>query len=510
MSAQKPTSSLQKQIVTTFVILAVVALGSITITTGIFVGVIGNTASNQTTDALENQVQQDMIGKINRTAMVIGSNYDHVINDLNGLAQATNDIFQNPYEYGYRQSYYHVDSLPVGTYPFNSNTQLTTSQYFPENQPKDIQYVADLDMNVSNTYSAYLLYQDTYNFMGGNPYNLTGNYGVIINRSAQLDPIMSQILKNNSQYAWMYLEFEQGIQRTFPWTGTDFDIFRSPTNPTPIDYKTKGWYINAKAANGKVVFSEPDVDSYLGAIITCSRALYNGSTFLGVVAIDMTLQTISNTVGNIKMYKTGYGFLIANQGKIIAHPDIQYGGDVKTLSSLSDVEPNVKSSVLSAVQTNMTQGKTGFIEISKEFSTNTTKYYLGYAPVKSANFSLGVFIPVEEVLTPVRNLQSQLAIQIAIQIMILLVLFGIVLAVILIVGIKVSKRVIHPIQRLSEVAIKLSTEDIHKTLASDVNIDTEFGQVEAEAEETEEIGDLMNAFKTLVKKVREEDQQTKK
>lgn len=506
MSTQKPTSSLQKQIVTTFVILAVVALGSITVTTGIFVGVIGNTASNQTTDALESQVQQDMLGKINRSASIIDSNYDHVKADLDGLAQATNDIFQNPYEYGYRQSYYHVDYLPSGTYPFSSNTPLATGQYFLGNRPNDMEYNSRLRLNASISSSAYLLYQDTYTLMGNDEFNFTGIHGLLINRSAQLDPMMAQILKNNTQYAWIYLEFEQGVQRTFPWSGTDFDIFRSASNPTAKDYKTEDWYRNAKAAGGKVVFSEPYVDEYIDAVVTCSRAIYNGSTFLGVVAIDMTLETISNTVGNIKMYKNGYGFLIDNQGSVIAHPDIQYGGEVDDISLLTDVESDVEVSRLLAVQANMTQGKTGFIEITKA----STKYYLGYAPVKSANFSLGVLVPVTEVLEPVSKLQSQLASQIAIQITILLVLFGIVLAVILIVGVKVAKRVVHPIQRLSEVAIKLSTEDIHKTLASDVNIDTEFGQVEAEAEETEEIGDLMNAFKSLVKKVREEDQQTKK
>lgn len=487
---------LREEILIAFIVCTIITLGTVTLITGIFAGVISGTTSTQTTNALRTQVQQDMLNKVGSNALIIDNELQHVGNDLNGFAESVANVFQGPLEFENRKSYYHTEYLPNGTRALNG-TILSHDVFYPENIPTDVYYDRKLELNVSDCYSGYMIYNTTYNAMGNNEKNLTGIHGLYINRSAALDPIMRGIVRNNSAYAWMYIEFAIGIQRTFPWTGVDLNVYGNATEPA-FDYKTEDWYIDAVAANGALVWSVPYADPYLGWMITCSRAIYNGSiskqNFLGVVGIDMTLDTITEIVKDIQLYKTGYGFLTDAEGSVIAHPNVEFDPNAEKTTSITEVEP-----ISNPILTNMTQMKTSFNEITK----SGKKYYLSYTPIKTASYVLGAIVLQDEVLEPVKNLQAKINLQTGIQIgIMILVLIGIVVLV-LFVGLRVADSVVRPIQKLTEIAIKLSTEDVKRT-SIEIDIDTDFNI--KEAQETDEIGDLMNAFKNLVKKVKEENQ----
>ncbi len=491
---------IRQVILLNFALYTIIALGTVAATSGIFIGVINNTTSNQVINTLETQVKYDMENKTFSNSLIIQSQLENVAEDLNGLANSISNIFKNPFEFGYRKSFYHVEMLPVGTRKFDGSI-VSSTEYYPENIPPDSEYNPKLDLNASKSYSHYLIYEDSWNAIGQNEYNLSGIHGEIINRTAHLDPIMKEILDNNPHYSWIYMEFEIGIQRTYPWSGVDTTIFGTATEP-PFDYKTDDWYIDAKSANGNIVWTAPYIDPYLGWIVTISRAIYNGTIspedFLGVVGIDFTLETISQTVGNIKLFDTGYGFLIDQDGEVISHPNVIFDPGDEEAVLINDIEP-ISLDLLSQ----MTSGTSGFSEIIK----NRKVYYLAYTPINISDYFLGIIAPSEEVLAPVKALQDNLNRNLTIQLSIIFIILAIIVVVVLMVGLKISDSIVKPLRKLTKLALQLATEDMKKTALEKSEF---FEELDDIIEKDDEIGGLSRSFKNLVLMVREETKSEEK
>ncbi|MFX1346406.1 MAG: cache domain-containing protein [Promethearchaeota archaeon] len=491
---------IREVILLNFALYTIISLGTVAAISAIFIGVINNTTSNQVINTLETQVKYDMENKTFSNSLIIQSQLENVAEDLNGLANSISNIFKNPFEFGYRKSFYHVEMLPVGTRKFDGSI-VSSTEYYPENIPPDSEYNPKLDLNASKSYSHYLIYEDSWNAMGQNEYNLSGIHGEIINRTAHLDPIMKEILDNNPHYSWIYMEFEIGIQRTYPWSGVDTTIFGTATE-LPFDYKTDDWYIDAKSANGNIVWTAPYIDPYLGWIVTISRAIYNGTIspedFIGVVGIDFTLETISQTVGNIKLFDTGYGFLIDQDGEVISHPNVIFDPGDEEAVLINDIEP-ISLDLLSQ----MTSGTSGFSEIMK----NGKVYYLAYTPINISDYYLGIIAPSEEVLAPVKALEDNLNRNLTIQLSIIFIFLAIIVVVVLMVGLKISDSIVKPLRKLTNLALQLATEDMKKTALEKSEF---FEELDDIIEKDDEIGGLSRSFKNLVLMVREETKSEEK
>ncbi|MEG1256049.1 methyl-accepting chemotaxis protein [Clostridium sp.] len=94
--------------------------------------------------------------------------------------------------------------------------------------------------------------------------------------------------------------------------------------PSDFDPTQRPWYIDTVKEN-KVHWTNPYVDTATGKlVITAAIPVYNSfdnNTLTGVLAIDIPLETISNNITSIKIGETGYPFLVAKDGNLIAHKD---------------------------------------------------------------------------------------------------------------------------------------------------------------------------------------------
>jgi len=114
-----------------------------------------------------------------------------------------------------------------------------------------------------------------------------------------------------------------GVYGVFPAFGDEFlhDNKRSP----PDDYmpSERSWYKEAVAAKGKVVFTQPYMDTYYeNFVLSCVRGVFDEEgSLLCVLAFNVPLDKIVNNVAATKLAEGGYGVLFDKELIVIAHPD---------------------------------------------------------------------------------------------------------------------------------------------------------------------------------------------
>lgn len=166
------------------------------------------------------------------------------------------------------------------------------------------------------------------------------------------------------------------------------------------DYRYIGWdwYKNPKIL-GKGVWSEPYFDKNGGGIfmVTYSmpffRTLDGKKKLCGVITSDISLDWLENIVSQIKIFDTGYAFILSPKGYFISHPNKEYYSNKESIYSISDkyFDKNTKE-----IGNKMINGETGY---DRYYSQNKNQMcYLYYTPIGAAGCSLGIVIPEGELL----------------------------------------------------------------------------------------------------------------
>ena len=89
--------------------------------------------------------------------------------------------------------------------------------------------------------------------------------------------------------------------------------------PENYDPTRRDWYLDAVKANGEVVILPPYVDAQTNDIvISISRMLSGGKD---VVSVDFTMNHIQEIVSGLQIKDKGYGFIVAEDGFLVAHRD---------------------------------------------------------------------------------------------------------------------------------------------------------------------------------------------
>jgi len=104
----------------------------------------------------------------------------------------------------------------------------------------------------------------------------------------------------------------------------DKGIHIYPETELPDDYNptTRPWYQDAVAKEGNVILTTPYEDASTGDnVITIAKAVVSNGKVIGVIAMDCSLSTLTEKIGQKKVGNSGYIFLADQEGKIIAHPN---------------------------------------------------------------------------------------------------------------------------------------------------------------------------------------------
>lgn len=239
------------------------------------------------------------------------------------------------------------------------------------------------------------------------------------------------------------------------------------------DHLVLDWYMIPKELQ-QPMWSEPYYDEGLGNIVmsTYSVPLYeniNGNkVFIGVLTADLSLDWMQELVSKIKVYETGYAFMISRNGSLVTHPI----PELIMNTTIFSIAEETNSPQLRTVGRHMRVGGSSFAEVEYHNVATGKLSWISYAPVNVNGWSLGIVYPVDELLGPLNSLFRV--------VIILAVIGGIILLVVIIL---ISRSITRPLRKLAFATQKFGEGNFN------VDLPKYKGQ--------DEIGELTNSFAVM-------------
>lgn len=100
-------------------------------------------------------------------------------------------------------------------------------------------------------------------------------------------------------------------------------VFPEAQLPTGFDPTSRPWYTEAVKA-GKPIWTEPYLDTATKKlVISVAKPVIDpeNKQVIGVVGLDISLETLSTMIQSMKIGKAGYVVLLDQAGKVMVHPD---------------------------------------------------------------------------------------------------------------------------------------------------------------------------------------------
>lgn len=166
------------------------------------------------------------------------------------------------------------------------------------------------------------------------------------------------------------------------------------------NYFAQEYYTLAKASKAAVI-TDPYYDATSDTIMSsCTMPVYDGSTFIGCVTVDVELSSIEQVISQIKIGEGGTAFLLSESGTYLA------GVDSKKISDMMSVLNETNKSLVKAGETILSgdRGETYYT------SDDGTKYNLYYSSIPSTGWHVAIQIPQSELMQSTIQLLYKLVI----------------------------------------------------------------------------------------------------
>jgi HAMP domain-containing protein len=433
-----------------------------------FIFLIGNTTTNQSTEALKEQIKTNIIGTAENNGDVIVSKLQNSAAKIEMLAQQIEEVMTTTdLTYDPRPSYY------------NNATNPPDSIYDPS-------YGLSISWNYSN-----------FDFPGATPSNweslVTPEINNTIQRSAHLDYTFKMIHETSPEFRWIYAGFEDcGLFRNYP--GSPFQNIK--------DARTRDWYIPAKqqytnnpTKDSELIYIAPYYDISEGTLlISVVKGAVHNNQLIGVAGGDITIATIQDKILDIQVLESGFAAMTqGSDGVLVAHPDWEGSASNDTIPYLSEFEPLSQNQI-----SQITSSSSGVIEYTRDGET----WYLAHVSILEGEYSICVLVPEKEALESVSDLETQIDRSTRLTIIEVVIIVAIAAILAIVVGVFTANRIVRPINKLTQIASRMSTDTIRDDLANGIDLEID----EELEEQDDEIGDLTRAFKGMINSIQEESE----
>jgi sigma-B regulation protein RsbU (phosphoserine phosphatase) len=185
----------------------------------------------------------------------------------------------------------------------------------------------------------------------------------------------------------------------------------SGVNKTDYDVKSRGWYTGAKARDG--LFWTEVFEDVLGrgASISCAMPFYDYSggrrVLKGVAGSGALLTNVETIVNSSAIGRTGYAFLLDDQGRVIISPREGAVRNANTANPDRTADEDYLHSEnpeLRKLAERMINREEGFMSLRM----SGEDVYIAYSPLAVINFSLGIVMNAEEVTAPARSIRQEI------------------------------------------------------------------------------------------------------
>lgn len=101
-----------------------------------------------------------------------------------------------------------------------------------------------------------------------------------------------------------------------------FTIYPIQKMPDGFNHKERPWYKKAMEHKGEAIITLPFKDATTGkSVVSIAKTVEKDGKVVGVVAQNISLETLSNRIAKSKVGISGYAFIADEAGNVIAHPD---------------------------------------------------------------------------------------------------------------------------------------------------------------------------------------------
>ncbi len=188
--------------------------------------------------------------------------------------------------------------------------------------PDNLEYSSKHRQHVAFYHSAFKVapegYHDTKEYLEAPDALSYGDWSEEVEKTIQwskdLDLIFAPMYATMPETLWVYMGFESGVHRTYPYHG-----------PLEKEYdpRKRPWHLVAQDSPAQeVVFTTPFIDATTGkVIISAVYKIENEGRRIGVVGVDILLEKIQDEVLAIDAGDAGRAFLINEENFVIAHPE---------------------------------------------------------------------------------------------------------------------------------------------------------------------------------------------
>ena len=275
--------------------------------------------------------------------------------------------------------------------------------------------------------------------------------------SAALDFVFPSIKRENSNIDNLYIiGGGYGWYRLYPNSdpnpskrgGFAMDVLPPDLNQEGVDPVFWDNLNEIHNPNKLTQWSPPYIDvTGHGLMVSALSPVYRDNNMIAITGIDMTLEDITTRILDIKLWKTGYAFMIDSKGRPISLPvraqaDLGWEKESLELAEIREHNLNETSNLqLREIIKLMGAGKEGLERIS----LGKKAKYIAYVPIKNTGWSLGLVVPVNEIIAEAMATRNF--------IFVVLGIFALILIVLIFFS---SKLVTAPIRELTKGAMEIS------------------------------------------------------
>jgi HAMP domain-containing protein len=470
----KKKGKFRTNVIVTFLVISFVSLSATGFVSITFVDLIGNFTFDQSSLALQTQIETNMEKTAEKTALVINQKLASAQGMIEAAAEELESLFDSSSTYANRDVYFH---------------EIFENDTIAED-PADNHYDADYGLNVSWTYSSW--YHRSYDSTDYTDYETAESDK--LGRVSNMDYIFKSI-HDQIDFRWLYIAFvDDGLFINYPGSLLDFPGYDPRAEETY-------WYPTIVDGQGKTVYVDPYYDEFDNVLlISIGKLVYSNGLPLAVISGDITISDIQEKVIDVSVLDSGYAFLLNSLGEIVAHPEVEDTAYLSGLPYLLDVEEDdtttdpLTEDDMDTIRDVLT-GTSG----SLRYTRNDNESILVFTPVRKGGYICVISVPLHEVLEALPPLEARIALanEQAASFILFVTIGGIVIAGI--VAVSVSNTITRPLQYLMDLATRNAAARIR-----DEPLDTAELQVDQSyISKDDEIGELARAFQGMLDTIRE-------